>query len=51
MALFRGAYAVLRNPVGHRDVSYEDVKEAAEAASVASMLMRILDRVEARLNA
>ena len=49
MALFRGAYAVLRNPVGHREVDYRDVTEAAEAASTASMLMRILDRVEARL--
>ena len=49
MALFRGAYAVLRNPAGHRQVDYDDVTEAAEAVATASMLMRILDRVEARL--
>lgn len=48
-ALFAGAYAVLRNPTGHRDVDYDDVTEAAEAVQTASMLMRILDRVEKRL--
>lgn len=48
-ALFAGAYAVFRNPAGHREVDYEDVAEAAEAVHTASLLMRILDRVEARL--
>jgi uncharacterized protein (TIGR02391 family) len=48
-ALFNGCYAVLRNPPGHRAVDYDDVQEAAEAVHTASMLMRILDRVEARL--
>jgi uncharacterized protein (TIGR02391 family) len=47
--LFAGAYAVLRNPPGHRQVNYHDVSEAAEAVQTASLLMRILDRVEARL--
>jgi len=47
-ALFVGAYAVLRNPAGHREVNYDDVAEAAEAVQTASLLMRILDRVEAR---
>jgi uncharacterized protein (TIGR02391 family) len=47
-ALFAGAYAVLRNPAGHREVSYEDVSEAADAVQTASLLMRILDRVEKR---
>ena len=47
--LFAGAYGVLCNPAGHRDVDYEDVTEAAEAVLVASMLMRILDRIERRL--
>ena len=46
--LFVGTYAVLRNPSGHRDVNYDDVAEAAEAVHTASLLMRILDRVEAR---
>ena len=47
-ALFAGAYAVFRNPAGHREVNYDDVAEAAEAVQTASLLMRILDRVEAR---
>ncbi len=51
MALFQGAYAVLRNPAGHREVDYDDVSEAAEAVGTASLLMRILDRVEHRLRA
>ncbi len=49
MNLFQGAYAVLRNPAGHREVNYDDVTEAAEAIATASLLMRILDRVERRL--
>ena len=48
-ALFVGAYAVFRNPSGHREVDYDDVTEAAEMVHTASLLMRILDRVEARL--
>lgn len=48
-SLFAGAYAVLRNPVGHRDVDYTDIAEAAEAVQLASLLMRILDRIEDRL--
>ena len=49
LALFAGAYAVLRNPAGHRQVDYDDLSEAAEAVQTASLLMRILDRVEDRL--
>jgi uncharacterized protein (TIGR02391 family) len=48
-ALFAGAYAVLRNPAGHRQVDYSDLSEAGEAVQTASLLMRILDRVEDRL--
>jgi len=50
-AIFGGAYAVLRNPGGHREVNYDDVAEAADAVQVASLLMRILDRVAERNNA
>lgn len=49
-SLFAGAYAVLRNPSGHREVDYDDVAEAGEAITTASLLMRILDRIEHRLN-
>jgi uncharacterized protein (TIGR02391 family) len=49
MNLFHGAYAVLRNPAGHRDVDYNNVTEASEAVATASLLMRMLDRVERRL--
>lgn len=48
-SLFAGAYAVFRNPAGHREVNYDDVAEAAEAVQTASLLMRILDRVQTRL--
>jgi uncharacterized protein (TIGR02391 family) len=48
-ALFAGAYGLLRNPSGHREVNYDDVTEAAEAVQLASLLMRILDRIEQRL--
>jgi uncharacterized protein (TIGR02391 family) len=47
--LFAGAYAVLRNPPGHRPVDYGDLSEAGEAVQTASLLMRILDRVGGRL--
>jgi uncharacterized protein (TIGR02391 family) len=50
MNLFQGAYAVLRNPAGHREVDYDDVTEASEAVATASLLMRILDRVERRIS-
>jgi len=50
MSLFRGVYAVLRNPAGHRDVDYDDPMEAVEAVATASLLMRILDGVERRLH-
>ena len=50
MNLFQGAYAAApesrRSPRG----DYDDVTEAAEAVATASLLMRILDRVEGRLS-
>jgi uncharacterized protein (TIGR02391 family) len=30
-AMFAGAYGVLRNPTGHREVDYSDIAEAADA--------------------
>jgi uncharacterized protein (TIGR02391 family) len=48
-ALFAGAFGALRNPAGHRQIDYEDLSEAAEAVQLASMLMRILDRIQKRL--
>ena len=48
-ALFAGAYAVFRNPSGHRDVDYDNVVEAAEMVQTASLLMRMLDRAEDRV--
>lgn len=45
-SLFVGAYAVFRNPSGHREVRFDDVAEAAEMVATASLLMRVLDRVE-----
>jgi uncharacterized protein (TIGR02391 family) len=47
-SLFAGAYAVFRNPAGHREVNFDDVSEAAEMVQTASLLMRILDRIEGR---
>lgn len=49
--LFAGAHATLRNPTGHREVDYDDLAEAAEAVITASLLMRILDRIDRRLAA
>lgn len=49
MMLFRGAYAVLRNPSGRREVTLDDVTEASEAIMTASPLMRMLDRIEQRI--
>ena len=46
---FRAPTRSLRNPAGHREVNYDDVTEAAEAVAAASLLMRILDRVQRRL--
>ena len=49
MMLFRGTYAVLRNPSGNREVSFDDVTEASEAVMTASLLMRMLDQIEHRI--
>ena len=51
MALFRGAIGTFKNPSSHRAVNYDDPTLAAEVVLLADLLMRLLDRVEARLKA
>jgi uncharacterized protein (TIGR02391 family) len=48
MALFRGAIGTFKNPSSHRAVNYDDPILAAEVVLLADLLMRLLDRVEAR---
>lgn len=47
--LFAGTLAILRNPAGHHEVTFDDVSEAYDAVHAASLLMRILDRIECRI--
>jgi uncharacterized protein (TIGR02391 family) len=49
MSLFRGAIGTFKNPSSHRAVDYDDPVLAAEVVLLADLLMRLLDRVEARL--
>ncbi|HVC99734.1 MAG TPA: TIGR02391 family protein [Candidatus Dormibacteraeota bacterium] len=48
-ALFWGAIGVFKNPSSHRQVRFEDSTEAAEVVLFADLLLRLLDRTEARL--
>ncbi len=49
MELFAGAIGTFKNPPSHRQVDYADPTEASEVVLLADLLMRLLDRVEARV--
>ncbi len=49
MALFRGAIGTFKNPSSHRAVDYDDPTLAAEVVLLADLLLRLLDRIRARL--
>ncbi len=46
--LFAGAIGVFKNPSSHREVEYGDATFAAEVVLLGDLLLRMLDRVEAR---
>jgi uncharacterized protein (TIGR02391 family) len=50
LQLFSGAIGTFKNPTSHRSVEYGDATEASEVVLFADLLMRLLDRVELRLN-
>lgn len=49
LALFKGAIGLFKNPSSHRAVRYDDPAVASDAILLADLLLRLLDRVEARL--
>ena len=49
MNLFAGAIGTFKNPPSHRQVDYADPTEASEVVLLADLLMRLLDRIGARL--
>ena len=50
MSLFVGGIGVFKNPASHRTVNFDDPTEAAEVVMLADLLMRLLDKIERRLN-
>ena len=49
MELFSGSIGTFKNPSSHRQVDYTDPTEASEVILLADLLMRMLDRIEIRL--
>lgn len=48
--LFGGAYGAVRNPASHRTFDLDDVTMASEVVLLADLLLRMLDRIAARLD-
>lgn len=49
MNLFAGAIGTFKNPPSHRQGDYADPTEASEVVMFADLLLRLLDRTEARI--